>query len=216
MSRPHPLLQFLDDAAMGVFPPVDGGVTHCPSLADGREAIVCFTGHAVIASRLSIEAFNEPKPDGFGGALHPGIQQLMAGRGLIGVNDVTLVARGLGAAEHQQESGPSPLSVTDRWDDHSRVRYARELRDNVTVYGDDSGFVTIGDGLAGRNEMSIEVRDDLHGSGTGRELIRGALQLVPADAPVFAAVSPGNARSLRAFLSQGFVPVGSEVIITPA
>lgn len=208
MSGPHPLLRFLDDAAMGVFPPVDGGVTHCPSLSDGREAIVCFTGHAVIASRLAAEAFNEPKPDGFGGALHPRVQQLMAGRGLIGVNDVTLVGMGLG--------GPSPLPVTDRWDDHSRVRYARELRNNVTVYGDDSGFVTIGDGLAGRNEMSIEVRDDLHSSGTGREFIHGARQLVPADAHVFAAVSPGNARSLRAFLSQGFVPVGSEVIITPA
>jgi hypothetical protein len=32
---------------------------------------------------------------------------------------------------------------------------------------------------------------------------------------VFAAVAPGNARSLRAFLSEGFVPVGSEVIVQP-
>jgi hypothetical protein len=29
---------------------------------------------------------------------------------------------------------------------------------------------------------------------------------------VFAAVAPGNARSLRAFLAEGFVPLGSEVI----
>jgi hypothetical protein len=30
---------------------------------------------------------------------------------------------------------------------------------------------------------------------------------------VFAAVSPGNARSLRSFLAAGFVPIGGEVII---
>lgn len=28
-------------------------------------------------------------------------------------------------------------------------------------------------------------------------------------------VSPGNARSLRAFLAAGFVPVGSEVLLSP-
>jgi hypothetical protein len=33
--------------------------------------------------------------------------------------------------------------------------------------------------------------------------------------PVFAAVSPGNARSLRAFLAAGFVPLGSEALIEP-
>jgi hypothetical protein len=40
--------------------------------------------------------------------------------------------------------------------------------------------------------------------------------LLPAGEPLFAAVSPGNARSLRAFLAVGFTPVASEVIITPA
>ena len=40
-----------------------------------------------------------------------------------------------------------------------------------------------------------------------------ALSLVPAGEPVFAAVSPGNARSLRAFLAVGFYPIrhGGEV-----
>lgn len=40
--------------------------------------------------------------------------------------------------------------------------------------------------------------------------------LVPAGEPVFAAVAPGNARSLRTFLATGFVPIGSEVILRPA
>jgi len=51
--------------------------------------------------------------------------------------------------------------------------------------------------------------------GVGRGLIREAMGLVPAGEPVFAAVAPGNARSLRAFLAAGFVPLGSEVIILP-
>jgi RimJ/RimL family protein N-acetyltransferase len=34
--------------------------------------------------------------------------------------------------------------------------------------------------------------------------------------PVFAAVSPGNARSLRALLACGFTPIGSEVLLRPA
>lgn len=63
--------------------------------------------------------------------------------------------------------------------------------------------------------MSIEIPPERHGLGTGRQLVAEARALVESSAWVFAAVSPGNARSLRAFLSQGFVPVGSEVLIEP-
>lgn len=69
-------------------------------------------------------------------------------------------------------------------------------------------------GLAGRLEVSVEVVENRRGTGTGRALLSEALGLVSVDDFVFAAVSPGNARSLRAFLAQGFVPVASEVIIT--
>ncbi len=179
-----------------------------PPLAGGHEAIVCFTGHAVIASRLTIDDLGQPTPDGYGSALDPRIQLLMANNGTIGVNDVTLVASGIG--------GQPDVTRTNEWDEHPRVAHARVLRSDVVVYGHDSGFITIGEGLAGRNEMSIEVRETLHDSGAGRHLIHCARQLTPSGSNVFAAVSPGNARSLRAFLSQGFVPIGSEVIITPA
>jgi hypothetical protein len=77
------------------------------------------------------------------------------------------------------------------------------------VYGNDRGLVTVAEGLAGRTEISVEAFQ----VGSGRQLIREALCLVPAGQPVFAAVAPGNARSLRAFLAEGFVPIGSEVII---
>jgi hypothetical protein len=73
-------------------------------------------------------------------------------------------------------------------------------------------LVTIGLGLAGRSEMSIETSGD---GATGRALIHEALKLSPPGEPLFAAVSPGNARSLRAFLACGFTPIGSEVIIRP-
>ncbi len=66
-----------------------------------------------------------------------------------------------------------------------------------------------------RTELSIETAPALHGSGAGRTLLTDALTLIPAGAPVFAAVSPGNTRSLRAFLASGFTPVASEVLIDP-
>lgn len=53
------------------------------------------------------------------------------------------------------------------------------------------------------------------GLGHGRALLADALSLVPEGEPVFAAVAPGNARSLRAFLACGFVPLGSEVLLRP-
>jgi GNAT superfamily N-acetyltransferase len=203
----HPLFALFDHAARGVFPPVDGAVTITPPLVGGHEAIVCFTGHAVIATRLTLDELGEPAPDGYGSALHPRVQLLMANNGVVGVNDVTLVSEGLGGQPH--------LTRTEQWNDHPRVAHARALRSDVVVYGDESGFITIGDGLAGRNEMSIEVHEDLHGNGIGRRLIHGARQLTPLGSHLFAAVAPGNARSLRAFLSQGFSPIASEVIITP-
>lgn len=74
-------------------------------------------------------------------------------------------------------------------------------------------MVTLAQGLPGRAELSVEVSAGR--AGVGRDLLRDALALVPTGEPLFAAVSPGNARSLRAFLAVGFQPVGSEVIITP-
>lgn len=72
--------------------------------------------------------------------------------------------------------------------------------------------MTVAVGLAGRTEISVEVSTAAR-KGTGRALIGEALRLVPAGEPVFAAVAPGNARSLRAFVAEGFTPLGSEVII---
>jgi hypothetical protein len=202
----HPLLALLTAAAEGTFPPVNGRVTVTPPLAGGWECSVAFTGHSVLATSRAADEVMAQHPDGFGGSMAPDFLRWLAGPGgFIGVIDVMLVRRGTGH--------PRLPERTD-FDDHPRVRYARQYRSDVRVYGDERGLVTIGAGLAGRREMSVEA--STHDRGFGSALIAEAVGLVPAGELLFAAVSPGNARSLRAFLGLGFTPIGSEVLIRPA
>jgi hypothetical protein len=201
----HPLLGVLLDAARDVFPPVDGRAVIVPPLG-GLEAVVSFTGHAVLATSLQPDDLAMVALDGFGAALQPDVLSRMAGPdGEVGVIDVTLTAHGLGGGA---------LAVRDDLDDHPRVHHARAWRGDVRVFGDDRGLVTVSRGLAGRTELSVEAVATTE-PGVGRALIRNALGLVAAGEPVFAAVAPGNARSLRAFLAAGFRPIASEVLIKP-
>jgi len=202
----HPLLELLLAAADGRFPDDDGGFTVVPALPGGLEASVAFTAHAVIATDLPEGAVRAWKPDGFGASLAPDFLRWLAGpRGWLDVVDATLVARGRG-----------DRTLPERTDlaDHPRVRHAVALRQRVRTYGDERGLVTLAEGLAGRCELSIAATTP--GRGLGRALLYDALGLVQAGEPVFAAVAPGNARSLRTFLATGFVPIGSEVLIRPA
>ena len=209
MTHPHPLLRYFLDAADGRFPAADGSVSTVPALAGGRECAVAFTGHSVVATALSPAQVAAEKPDGFGGAMAPDFLRYLAGpTGDVGDLDVTLAGRGTGGAA-------ALPPVTDA-EDHPRVAFALARRSNVRVYGDERGLVTLAEGIAGRLEMSIELHPQTaHGRGNVRSLIRSALSLVPRDEVVFAGVSPGNARSLRAFLAIGFRPLGSEVLIRP-
>ncbi|MEU8242893.1 hypothetical protein AB0C07_31945 [Actinoplanes missouriensis] len=204
------LLPFFLDAADGRFPPVDGEVTVLPELPGGLACSVAFTGHAVVATALPAAEVHARKPDGFGGSMAPDFLRFLAGPdGWIGVIDVTLVSRGAG--------GTPRLAPLTGADDHPRIRYAREMRTGVRVFGDERGLIAVAAGLAGRTELSIELHQPQRGGrGFGRSLIADALTLVPEGEPVFAAVSPGNARSLRSFLSSGFTPIGSEVLLRPA
>jgi hypothetical protein len=207
----HPLLDRLLAAARGSFPPVDGGVTVVPPLDDGLEAIVGFTGHAVIATALSLEDLMKAGADGYGGATSPDMQRRIAGPdGWIDVHDVTLVGCGLG------DDGSRPL-LARRNDlmEHPRVAHARSVRGDVRVHGDERGLVTLARGLAGRTELSLELAPERQGAGEGAGLLTEVLRLVPAGSPVFAAVAPGNARSLRLFLHHGFTPIASEIQIRP-
>ncbi len=210
MSDAHPLLRWFLDAADGRFPPADGAVSLLPALPRGLEASVAFTGHAVVATALRADRIRSGGPDGFGASFAPAFLSLLAGEdGEVGIVDVTLVARGSG--------GPALLPPIPGLEEHPRVRLAQDLRTHVRVHGDERGLVTVARGLAGRLEVGIELLDPdgRSGRGDGRSLLRDALTLFPAGEPVFAAVAPGNARSLRAFLAVGFTPVGSEVILRP-
>jgi GNAT superfamily N-acetyltransferase len=207
----HPLLSLLVAAAEGRFPPVDGGVTvvNAPDMIGGVEAIVAFTGHAVVSTTLPASAvLGHGRFDGFGGAHHPDAIRWFAGAdGWIGSLDLVLVSRGTGR----------PVGMAERTDldHHYRVIHARELRRDVRVFGDDRGLVTLGRGMVGRWEMSVEVDPAARSRGAGRSLIADALNLVPAGHLLFAEVAPGNVASIRAFLSVGFLPICSEVIARP-
>lgn len=202
----HPLLAFLTDAAEGRFPPVDGGVTVVPPLAGGWECSVAFTGHAVVATARSADEVMAQGPDGYGASMSPDFLRWLAGpTGFTGVIDVMLFARG---------KGRPALPVRSDLDHHPRVQYARQYRSDVVVYGDERGLITIGAGLGGRRELSVEALS--HNQGFGTALIAEALNLTPEGELLFAAVSPGNARSLRAFLGLGFTPIGSECLIRPS
>ncbi|HEV2243487.1 MAG TPA: GNAT family N-acetyltransferase, partial [Streptosporangiaceae bacterium] len=97
---------------------------------------------------------------------------------------------------------------------HPRVALARRYRDNVMVWAADGGIVLLGRGVAGRWEVAVEVEPDRRGRGLGRQLAAAARHLIPAGAPLWAQIAPGNAASIRAFLAAGYLPVGAEALLT--
>ena len=206
-----PLGDTVRAAAAGRFPPEDGGITVVPpDRTTGLWAVVCFSAHAVIATSRSYDEVLACGVDAYGGAHAPEALVALAGPGAwFGVLDAVLVATAGPAG------GAPPLQVTDRYDEHHRVTYARKVRVDVEVLGDERGLVTLGRGLGGRTELGFELAGPA-GHGTGRALLAGALAARPAGELVFASCSPGNARSLRSLLAAGFRPIASECLIRPA
>lgn len=206
----HRVAELLRAAAGNSFPPARGTVEVVPRCPPGDvEWVVSFTGHAVVATARSAREVHARGPDGYGRALAPSFLLWLAGEdGRVGCQDAVLVALGEGSRASRA------LPRRHDLDGHPRVAHARTLRSDVAVYGDETGLVTLGIGLGGVREMSVEVTDD-HGRGRGRSLIRRGLTLVDPGDVVVAQVTPGNARSFRAFLAAGFVPVGSAVAVIP-
>jgi hypothetical protein len=206
---PHPLEEMFVQAARGCCPIVDGAAQVVPPPGDGLESSVAFTGHAVISTALPAREVITHAVDGYGGSTHQRFLSWLAGpTGWIDTIDCTMVAVGRG--------GGDPLPKRFDADDEPRVARARSPRAGVRVFGDARGFVTLGRGPAGRRELAVEIPDRDQGTGVGRGLLAGALGLVPRGEPVFAAVAPGNTRSLRAFLACGLHGAGhSEVLLRP-
>lgn len=205
----HPLGPILDAAADGRFPPADGTVEVLPPDRGGGRAVVAFAAHAYVLASVSLDELLAHGADGYGGASKPDVLLWLAGPGgTIGSLDAVLVARGRGGARLERRAD---------LDHHPRVQRAVHHRRDVEVYADEHGLVTLGLGVGGRREMSIELFDTTaRGHGHGRRLIAAGLEQVPEGEWCWAHVAPGNASSLRAFLAAGFVPVCSVVIIEPA
>jgi GNAT superfamily N-acetyltransferase len=101
--------------------------------------------------------------------------------------------------------------------DHPRVRRALVHRTDVRIFAtpDGAGLLTLGRGVAGRWETSLEVDPAARGRGLGTALAAAAPSFVPAGEPLWAQVAPANVASLRAFLAAGYRAVCAEVLFGP-
>lgn len=209
-GQAHELATLIEKAALGHHPPADGGWTVVRPWRAGVEAVLAFTGHAVLA----LDADRTPGQlsawgvDGFGGAHDPRVVAALAGDGgWIDSLDALLVARGTGSGRAAALVARPDLAT------HPRAGFAAAVRDDLRVLGrpDEaiSDVVVVARGVGGLTEISFELDAARRGRGEGSALVRDALDAVPAGELVVAAVAPGNVASLRSLLSAGFVPVGS-------
>lgn len=209
----HPLATIIVDALDGRFPHADGGWRRVAPWRPGVEAVCAFTGHAVfaVADDVTDERLVRLGVDGFGAACHPRVLLDLAGDGWIDSLDALTARRATG--------GGSPLVDRPDLAMHPRVQFAAALRDDVRVLARpdaaSSSLVTVSRGIGGLYEVSVEVDEPERGSGEGRAMIGAALAAIPRGEPVVAAVAPGNAASLRAFLGAGFAVLGSVQLLRP-
>ena len=210
-SGEHPLAGLISAAAAGRFPRPDGGWRRVPPWRPGLEAVISFTGHAVFAVAPDIpgDRLTALGADGFGGAHDPRLITALAGPGAwIDCLDMLMAGRGTG------RSG-APPRLTERPDlaTHPRAGFAATIRDHPRVLGYPdprrTALAIISRGIAGLTELSFELEPEWRGRGGGSRLAADALTAVPAGELAVAAVAPGNAASVRALLSAGFVPLGS-------
>lgn len=207
----HPLARLITAAAAGRFPDPDGGWHRVPPWRPGLEGIFAFTAHAVfaVAPDITDDRLAALGADGFGAAHDPRLITALTGPGgWMDVLDMLMAGRGTG------RPGVPPRLV-DRPDlaSHPRARFAATIRDEPRVLGypvpDRSALAILSRGLAGLTELSFELEPGRRGQGGGAALVADALGVVPAGQLVVAAAAPGNAASVRALLTAGFVPLCS-------
>jgi hypothetical protein len=212
IREPGRLRELLRSAALGHFPPADGEVEVLPSPQGPADAVLAFTAHHVVAADIDPEWVAQTLPsDDLGAPMKAEFLTRVAERlgAEVGMLDVVLAAvAGPGQPEIE-------LVAADETFAHSRLARARRYRSEVRCLRDArGGLLTIGNGLAGRVEVSIEVEAAAQGMGLGSSLARSALGIVGRGTAVFAQVSPGNVASLRCFLAAGYRPIGAEVLFS--
>jgi len=212
MTGQHRLAQLLADAVRGTFPPADGRVELLASPPGRSDAVVAYTAHHAIAAGLEPdEVLAHLDPQDLGAPTSAEFLTWLAGRlgTRAGVLDLVMVA----PPPAEEEDLPK-LIARDDLVEHPRLARSRKYRTDLRCYSDpeDRALILVARGVAERWELGIEVRPEQRGRGLGRQLIRAATRLVPADEPLFAQVSPGNVASIRAFLASGYRPICSEVV----
>lgn len=204
------LRDILDAAARGVFPPADGGTTVVPQTCHRDAGVLAFTAHSVVFTdedpewvRATLRGLD---CDPLAATLNPRFLAALldrTGRRSETI-DAMLVADPL--------PGEPPLALQEIEDaNHPRIAYARGRRDDIRAWTADGGVLVTGRGVGGRLEVSVEVDEAVRQRGLGRVLVSAARHLVAE--PLWAQISPGNARSLRAFQAAGYRPVGAEAIL---
>jgi GNAT superfamily N-acetyltransferase len=203
------LRDILDAAARGVFPPADGSTTVAPQASPRDAGVISFTAHSVVFTdedpRWVYDTLAAVPCDALAATMNPLFLAAFierTGRTCETV-DAMLVASPL--------PGEPPLPLHEiAHGDHPRIAYARRRRAEVRAWETDGGVLVTGRGIAGRLEVSVEVDEDIRHRGLGRALVTAARHLTAE--PLWAQVTPGNARSMRTFQAAGYLPVGAEAL----
>ncbi|AQS67444.1 GNAT family N-acetyltransferase [Streptomyces pactum] len=204
------LRDILEAAARGVFPPADGGTTVVPQHGPRDAGVIAFTAHSVV--------FTDEDPrwvrETLGGLGCDPLAATMNTRFLTAFTKRT--GRTSDTIDVLLTGAPLPgrpeIALTEVADPgHPRVVAARRRRDEVRVWAADGGVLVPGREVAGRLEAAVEVAQGVRHRGLGRRLVTAARRLAGGEA-VWAQVSAGNARSLRAFQAAGYRPVGAEAL----
>ncbi|HEX5406082.1 MAG TPA: N-acetyltransferase [Pseudonocardiaceae bacterium] len=194
--------QLAADAVLTVVPPPD----------ERSVGVLVFGGHNVVSTDVAGDRVRSWLPDDdLSAPTQPQFLTLLAaatGRVLDNL-DLVLVAQATGRL------GGAELTELTEFVEPLPHRLARALavRIGVRAWRCPGGLLTLGRGVAGRWEVSVEVEPALRGFGLGRGLFTAARGLLPAGELVWAQVAPGNAASVRAALAAGFRPVGAEVLL---
>jgi GNAT superfamily N-acetyltransferase len=205
------LSAIMHEAAKGVFPPADGGVTVLPQPSDRDAGVWGFTAHAVVFADVEPGWVAGRLPAGdLGAPLGPPFLQALCAATDRRPGSIDMLC----AAEPLP--GPPPIELTPVADpSHPRITRALSYRDDVRAWrtADGAGVLLLGRGVAARRETAIEVDTSRRSRGLGRALALAARHLAQPDEPLWAQVAPANAASVRAFLAAGFVPVGAEILL---
>ncbi|MEU5044909.1 GNAT family N-acetyltransferase [Streptomyces griseorubiginosus] len=204
------LRDILDAAARGVLPPADGGTTIVPQACHRDAGVLSFTAHSVVFTdedpewvRATLRGLD---CDPLAATMNPRFLTALLDR--TGRRSETIDA--MLVADPLPGEPPLPLEEIEDAN-HPRIAYARGRRDDIRAWTADGGVLVTGRGVGGRLEVSVEVDEAVRQRGLGRVLVSAARHLVGE--PLWAQVSPGNARSLRAFQAAGYHPVGAEAVL---